>query len=125
MNYSELLQAARDNIGGKCSACPVCNGRACGNRIPGPGAKGTGDTAARNYDWWQKIRVNMDTLVANGKVDMSTELFGKKMRLPLFAGPVGVAEIDGGVQLGIGKQKRPGAVGQVDGDVRVQPLEFF
>ena len=93
MNYSELLQAARDNIGGKCSACPVCNGRACGNRIPGPGAKGTGDTAARNYDWWQKIRVNMDTLVANGKVDMSTELFGKKMRLPLFAGPVGAVDM--------------------------------
>lgn len=93
MDYSELLQAARDNIGSKCSACPICNGRACGNRIPGPGAKGTGDTAIRNYDWWQKIRINMDTLVEHGTVDMSTELFGKKMRLPLFAGPVGAVSM--------------------------------
>ncbi len=89
MNYSELMQAARDNIGDKCSACLVCNGRACGSRIPGPGAKGTGDTAIRNYDCWQKIRVNMDTLVENAPVDTSAELFGRKMRLPLFAGPVG------------------------------------
>lgn len=89
MEYSELMQAARDNIGDKCSACPVCNGKACGNRIPGPGAKGTGDTAIRNYDCWQKIRVCMDTLVESAPVDTSAELFGRKMRLPLFAGPVG------------------------------------
>ena len=29
-------------------ACPVCNGVACKNQIPGPGAKGVGDTAIRN-----------------------------------------------------------------------------
>ena len=33
---------------GFCRMCPECNGRACGNKIPGPGAKGIGDTAIRN-----------------------------------------------------------------------------
>ena len=45
MNYEELLQAARGQMG-PCHACPVCNGRACGGNIPGPGAKGSDAAAA-------------------------------------------------------------------------------
>lgn len=62
MDYNEVLQTARTKIGTKCKACPVCNGVACRNTMPGPGAKGVGDTAIRNYQKWQEIRVNMDTL---------------------------------------------------------------
>lgn len=89
MTYEEILSNARNAMEGKCSACPVCNGRACKNRIPGPGAKGIGDTAIRNYDKWQEIRVNMDTMWANGPIDTSVSLFGRTFRLPVFAGPVG------------------------------------
>ena len=53
MTYNEVLTQARGDIGAYCKACPVCNGRACKNQIPGPGAKGVGDTAIRNYDKWQ------------------------------------------------------------------------
>lgn len=49
MNCAELLQAARGQMG-PCRACPVCNGRACGGNIPGPGAKGSGTVAIRNFD---------------------------------------------------------------------------
>ena len=52
MNYQDVITAARDCIGQYCKACPVCNGKACGNKIPGPGAKGMGDTAIRNFDAW-------------------------------------------------------------------------
>ena len=45
MTYSEVLQAARGCSGPYCKACPVCNGRACGSSMPGPGAKGTGTVA--------------------------------------------------------------------------------
>ena len=62
MNYNEVLANARENIGKLCKAFPVCNGLACRNTVPGPGAKGVGDTAIRNYQKWQEIRVNMDTL---------------------------------------------------------------
>ena len=88
MTYQEVLANARDPKN-KCKACPVCNGKACSNHIPGPGSKGIGDTAMRNYDKWQEIRVNMDTLCESGTPDTSLELFGKKFRYPFFAGPVG------------------------------------
>ncbi len=93
MNYQEVLTEARGVIGKYCKACPVCNGRACGNQIPGPGAKGSGDTAIRNFEKWQEIRVNMDTICSAGKVDTSVTLFGRKFRMPVFAGPVGALNL--------------------------------
>lgn len=93
MNYNEMLLQARSCIGSYCKACNVCNGKACRNQIPGPGAKGVGDTAIRNYDKWQEIRVNMDTLCEGGEPDTSVKLFGKKFRFPFFAGPVGAVNL--------------------------------
>ena len=93
MNYQQVLEEARGCIGPYCKACDVCNGRACRNRIPGPGAKGAGDTAMRNYDKWQEIRVNMDTICENIVPDTSLSIFGKKFRYPFFAGPVGAVTL--------------------------------
>lgn len=93
MDYNEVLQTARTKIGIKCKACPVCNGIACRSTMPGPGAKGVGDTAIRNYQKWQEIRVNMDTLCEKKKVDTGLELFGKHFRYPFFAGPVGAVSM--------------------------------
>lgn len=89
MTYAEILEAARPLMGKVCKACPVCNGKACGNKIPGPGAKGMGDTAIRNFDVWQSIRVNMDTICGHEVPDTSLELFGKHFKYPFFAGPIG------------------------------------
>jgi len=88
MTYPEVLAAARENLT-KCKACPTCNGKACGNNIPGPGSKGVGDTAMRNYDKWREIRVNMDTISDVTTPDTSLDFFGKTFRFPFFAGPVG------------------------------------
>ena len=35
MTYPEVLANARECIGKYCKACPVCNGVACKNQIPG------------------------------------------------------------------------------------------
>ena len=93
MNYKEVLKNARTCIGPYCKACDVCNGVACKNSIPGPGAKGVGDTAIRNYQKWQEIRINMDTLCANKPVDTALELFGQAFKYPFFAGPVGAVNM--------------------------------
>ena len=93
MNYNDVLKEARTCMGAYCKACPVCNGVACRNQIPGPGAKGVGDTAMRNYQKWQEIRVNMDTLCENKPVDTSLELFGQTFKYPFFAGPVGALNL--------------------------------
>lgn len=98
MTYNEVLDAARSEMGKWCKACPVCNGKACTNSMPGPGAKGSGEGAIRNYDAWKKIRVNMDTLCENKPIDTSFELFGKNFKYPFFAGPVGAVNLHYGTK---------------------------
>lgn len=93
MTYEEVLEQAKPEIGKYCKACPVCNGKACRNQMPGPGAKGVGDTAIRNYEKWQEIRINMDTLCANKTVDTSLKIFGQTFKYPFFAGPVGAVNL--------------------------------
>ena len=93
MTYQEMLAAARTCIGPYCKACPVCNGRACGSTVPGPGAKGSGTVAIRNYNAWQDICLNMDTICPNGPVDTTFTMFGQTYDLPVFAGPVGAAKL--------------------------------
>lgn len=99
MNYAECLELARGKMGNYCKACPECNGRACKNQMPGPGAKGIGDTAIRNYDKWKDIRVQMDTLVEKRPIDTSLSLFGKNFQYPFFAGPVGAVNMHYGDSL--------------------------
>ena len=91
MTYQEVLEEARRCSGPYCRACPVCDGRACGEKIPGPGAKG--DVAVRNYSCWQDIRLNMDTICGGGDTDTSCTLFGGRLALPVLAGPVGAARL--------------------------------
>jgi len=89
MTYQEILANARTCMGPHCKSCPTCNGIACRNTVPGPGAKGIGTGAIRNYQKWQELCVNMDTICENKPVDTTLELFGRKFALPVFAAPVG------------------------------------
>lgn len=93
MNYQEILENARTSMGPYCKACPVCNGKACTSQMPGPGAKGTGTVAIRNYEKWQDICVNMDTICENGKADTSFEIFGRTYKAPIFAAPIGAMKL--------------------------------
>ncbi len=93
MTYDELLENARKYLGPHCKGCAVCNGVACRNTMPGPGAKGTGDNAIRNYSRWRDIRINMDTLTDVRSADTSVEIFGRSFKYPIFAGPVGAVKM--------------------------------
>ena len=98
MNFQEVIKNVRENIGPYCKACGTCNGRACKNTIPGPGAKGTGTVAIRNYEKWQEICINMDTICEQKPVSTEIELFGKSFQYPVFAGPVGAVKLHYGEQ---------------------------
>ena len=87
MNYSDVLSNARQCIGQYCKACPVCNGVACKNQIPGPGAKGVGDTAIRNYNKWAEVRVNMDTLCESGTPDTHVSCSASVLSSPSSRAP--------------------------------------
>lgn len=88
MTYQELAEAARGKMG-ICKACPVCNGRGCLGKIPGPGAKGSGMVATRNYSAWQQVRLLMDTIHPTFSADTSTTLFGRALALPVMVAPLG------------------------------------
>ena len=93
MTYQEILNNARTCMGPYCKSCPTCNGMACKNTIPGPGAKGIGTGFIRNYQKWQELCVNMDTICENVPVDTSYNFFGKQVDLPVFAAPVGAMQL--------------------------------
>lgn len=89
MSYADLADAARGNIGPFCRACPVCDGRACAGVMPGPGDKGVGRVAHRNWEAWQRVRVNMDTLHETWSADTRATVLGRELSLPVMVGPVG------------------------------------
>ena len=93
MTYQEMIENARPCIGPHCKACAECNGKACRNIMPGPGAKGYGDTAVRNFEKWKEIRVQMDTLTEKREVDTTFSLFDKTFKYPFFAGPIGAVNL--------------------------------
>ena len=93
MDYLEMLNIARDKVGPLCKACPVCNGKACGNSMPGPGSKNPGNGALKNYEAWQNICVNMDTIADNCEPCTEFELYGQKFSMPLFSAPIGAMPI--------------------------------
>ena len=89
MTYDELAKKARGTMGPVCKACPVCNGRSCGSQIPGPGSKGSGNVAARNYEAWKEYRLAMDTIHDSFDASCETVVLGKSLALPVMIGPVG------------------------------------
>lgn len=93
MTYQEILDRSREQIGPYCKSCKICNGLACKNTIPGPGAKGLGTGFIRNYQKWQELCVNMDTICENGSADTTFDFFGHQLVLPVMAGPVGAMQL--------------------------------
>ena len=93
MDYNEVLAQARTCMGPYCKACPVCNGLGCRNTVPGPGAKGLGTGFIRNYQKWQELCLNMDTICENGPADSTFDFFGTKLVAPVMAAPVGAMKL--------------------------------
>lgn len=85
MTYQEILANARTCMGPYCKSCPVCNGVACKNTVPGPGAKGIGTASSATIRSGRSCGVNMDTICENVPVDTSYNFFGKQVALPVFA----------------------------------------
>ena len=93
MDYNEVLAQARTCMGPYCKACPVCNGLGCRNTVPGPGAKGLGTGFIRNYQKWQELCLNIDTICENGPADSTFDFFGTKLVAPVMAAPVGAMKL--------------------------------
>ncbi len=89
MEYKDVLEKAKSTIGPNCKVCPECNGLGCGNTMPGPGSKAPGNGAYDNWKAWRKIKLNMDVIAPSSVVDTSSELFGRRVEIPIITGPIG------------------------------------
>ncbi|MCB2299679.1 alpha-hydroxy-acid oxidizing protein [Clostridium tagluense] len=88
MNYKDVLKEAKGNLNKSCRVCHICNGVACAGEVPGMGGKGTGDAFKINIESLNAHKLNMRTIHDAKNPDTSTELFGRKMDMPVFAAPV-------------------------------------
>lgn len=85
---NDSIKRAREMYNGTCRVCKVCNGIACAGEVPGIGGKGSGDSFKRNFEALNDIKLNMRVIHNAKNPDTSTEIFGKSMRIPIFAAPI-------------------------------------
>ena len=88
MNYKDMLKDARENLNGSCRVCKACNGVVCAGEVPGMGGKDTGSAFIQNFKSLQDVKINMRVIHNVVNPDTSVELFGKKMKAPIFAAPI-------------------------------------
>ena len=69
---------------------------ACSGEVPGMGGKDTGESFAANVDSLKRLRLNMRVLHNCKNPDTSIEMFGRKMRIPVFSDPVAGTTINMG-----------------------------
>lgn len=99
MNYKEIRDKAREILSPACQVCKECNGVVCAGQTPGVGAKGTGNTFKRNYNYLQRIHPVMDTIYQDQGYNIEIELFGNTYQAPIFIAPIGGMDINYGGKL--------------------------
>lgn len=91
IEWEKIKDNARLLMKPRCMVCPVCNGRACAGKSPGPGGKGSGLTFQRNYSYLaERVKIHMDVLHSQFSPDTSAELLGHTISLPVLAAPIGM-----------------------------------
>ena len=88
MDYKDMLKEARANLNGSCRVCKACNGVVCAGEVPGMGGKDTGSAFIQNFKSLQDVKINMRVIHNASNPDTSVELFGRKMKAPIFAAPI-------------------------------------
>lgn len=88
MDYKDMLKEARANLNGSCRVCKACNGVVCAGEVPGMGGKDTGSAFIQNFKSLQDVKINMRVIHNVSNPDTSVELFGRKMKAPIFAAPI-------------------------------------
>ncbi len=88
MNTAEIGRTARKRFKGACRVCRVCDGRACAGEMPGMGGVGTGSSFIANVEALAAIRLTMRVIHEVSEPDISFQLFGHRLSMPILAAPV-------------------------------------
>jgi 4-hydroxymandelate oxidase len=96
VDLTEVRKKAKELMNGRCRMCPECDGRACAGEVPGMGAAGTGGSFKNAYSALAGVKLNMRVIHDAADPDMSCELLGQSLALPILGAPVA------GVKLNMG-----------------------
>ncbi|HHX23209.1 MAG TPA: alpha-hydroxy-acid oxidizing protein [Thermoanaerobacterales bacterium] len=96
MNLQEVKQAAREKMKGYCRVCKECNGVVCAGEVPGMGGVGTGSSFTANIEALAKKKLILKTLHNAKNPDITTDILGMKLTMPILAAPVTGSEYNMG-----------------------------
>lgn len=88
LDIKEIRQKAREKMKGFCRVCRVCDGVRCAGEVPGMGGVGTGSSFTANIDALKKVQLNLRTLHSAKDPDISIEVFGKEISMPILPAPI-------------------------------------
>lgn len=88
LTWDIIRNNARKKFYRACKACVVCDGLECAGKVPGIGGIGTGDSFTENLRALARYKINLRTIHSVKNPDLSTELFGQKLALPVLAAPI-------------------------------------
>lgn len=114
MDYKDMLKEAREKLNGSCKVCKACNGVVCAGEVPGMGGKETGSAFMQNFKSLQDVKINMRVIHNVLNPDTSVELFGRKMKAPIFAAPITGTTLNMGGQISEREYITPVVEGCVD-----------
>jgi hypothetical protein len=92
----EIRIKAREKLKGVCRVCPVCDGRACTGEVPGMGGIGGGAAFMENVSAFRAVKLNLRALHSSPVPDLSLELWGRTLALPVMAAPLAGAKTNMG-----------------------------
>ncbi len=85
----KLRNIARERMQGHCHVCPRCDGKTCAGMLPGMGGLGSGSSFRANVEALDRVKLAMRCLHTAAQPDLSTELLGLRLSLPVLAAPIG------------------------------------
>jgi isopentenyl diphosphate isomerase/L-lactate dehydrogenase-like FMN-dependent dehydrogenase len=100
LKMDDVLRVAREKLYPFCRVCPECDGVACAGEVPGFGGIGTGSSFRNNYQGLAKLHLRMKTLHDVKNPDLSVEIFGRKIALPMMSGATGGTTYNMGGKIG-------------------------
>lgn len=93
----DILAKAVRNFAGKCKVCKICDGTGCIGELPGMGGANRNEAFIANYYDLRKLPLKIE-LLSDKNYRFKSELFGKKVSIPIGIAPIsGVSSNLGGV----------------------------
>jgi len=96
LNIQEIKNTAREKMKGYCHVCKFCNGVSCAGEVPGMGGIGTGSSFTSNIEALAKIKLNLRTMHNAKDPDITTDILGVKLSMPILSAPVTGSEYNMG-----------------------------